>query len=384
MTTFFSQGFRPFFLFAALWAGLAMALWIAYWAGVPVLTGAMLPLDWHVHELIFGYGGAVLCGFLLTAIPNWTNRPPVSGLPLARLALVWLVARVGFLLPDEMIAPSLLAALALLFPVLFCLIAGRELVAAKNRRNLPVLAICVAFLAADAVFLWQALRDGVASGGAAERAGIAVLIVLISLIGGRIVPAFTRNWLIAKGVAGTPAEFAALDKVVLAGSVGALLSWVLWPDAIVTGALLLVLAPAHALRLSRWRGLATRSELLLFGLHLGYGFVALGFLLTGAGALLPDLVPAVAGIHAWTVGAVGLMTLTVMTRASLGHSGRPLVAGPTERGFISAILLAAVLRILSTWGALPETLLYGSAGLWCLAFGLFALRFLPVMIAPRS
>ena len=384
MSVFFSQGFRPFFLLASLWAALSMAVWIGFSAGAPVLQGALAPLDWHVHELIFGYGGAVICGFLLTAIPSWTNRAPVSGLPVMTLAGLWLAARVGFLLPGGGIPLPVLAALSLLFPALFCVIAGRELIAAKNRRNLPVLAICIAFLAADAGFLWQAVQYGAASGGVAERAGIAVLILLISLIGGRIVPAFTRNWLKAKGVAGTPAEFAALDKVVLAGSVGALLSWVLWPDAIVTGALLLVLAPAHALRLSRWRGLATRSELLLFGLHLGYGFVALGFLLTGAGALLPGLVPAVAGIHAWTVGAVGLMTLTVMTRASLGHSGRPLVALPIEQGFISAILLAAVLRILSTWGALPETLLYGSAGLWCLGFGLFALRFLPVMIAPRS
>ena len=142
---FFSQGFRPFFLMAALWAAISMGIWITYWAGGMALTGPLLPLDWHVHELVFGYGGAVLCGFLLTAIPNWTRRPPLSGLPLAALALIWLAARIGFLIGPEEVLPSLIA-LDLAFPALFSAFAGREIIAGGNRRNLPVLAICVLFL----------------------------------------------------------------------------------------------------------------------------------------------------------------------------------------------------------------------------------------------
>jgi uncharacterized protein involved in response to NO len=375
---FLSQGFRPFFLMAAVWAAVSMTLWIIYWAGGIALPGALPPTDWHSHELIFGYGGAVLCGFLLTAIPNWTKRPPLSGAPLAGLAALWLAARIGFLF-DTGLPFGALVALDLSFPVLFSAFAGREIIAGGNKRNLPVLGIVVLFLIANVLFYWE-VWTGTALYG--PRLGIAVLIGLICLIGGRIIPAFTRNWLKSKGAADLPAEFGPLDKAVLAGTLAGLALWVALPQNSVTGLAGLMLGAAHIARMARWRGLATRKEPLLFALHVGYAFIALGFALAGLATFLPS-VPPMAAIHGWTVGAIGTMTLTVMTRATLGHSGRALAAGWVETVFLAALPLAALARIASTFPAAPIWTLHLSATLWILAFALFALRYAPVMFAPK-
>lgn len=376
------MGFRPFFLFAAIWAALSVLLWIGFWSGAPWLNPPIAALDWHIHEMLFGYGGAVLCGFLLTAVPNWTGRRPLSGAPLGGLVGLWLVARVA-LLTDLGMPAGVLMALDLAFPTLFCLFTARELIAAKNRRNLPVLAICVAFLLANGAFHLEIMREGSAMHGPAMRAGIGVLILLIALIGGRIIPAFTRNWLTARGVDALPMPFGRFDMGVLALTGLGLAAWCAWPTQPATGAVLLLTGGLHVLRLSRWRGLATRSEPLMLSLHLAYGFLPLGFLLMGLSILKPVLVPESAAIHAWTAGAVGLMTLTVMSRATLGHSGRALRAGWAETLFLNAILAAALLRVLAAFPIMPNGVLHLSATLWIGGFAVFALRFLPVMLTPR-
>jgi len=375
---FFSLGFRPFFLMAAIWAVVSMTLWIIYRGGADMLTGPLLPVEWHSHELIFGYGGAVLSGFLLTAIPNWTKRKPLSGAPLAGLAALWLAARVGFLF-DTGLPFGALVALDLAFPALFSAYAGREIIAGGNKRNLPVFGIALLFLIADALFLWEVWAGATLYG---PRIGIAVLIGFICLIGGRITPAFTRNWLKARAAADLPAEFGPLDKVTLAGTAAGLTLWIALPQHWVTGLAGLALGVAHIARMARWRGLAVRGEPLLFALHAGYAFVALGFLLAGLAALLPAI-PPIAAIHAWTVGAVGTMTLTVMTRATLGHSGRALVAGWVETLYLAALPLAALARIASAFTGSPLWLVQLSASLWIFAFGLFALRYGPVMFMRR-
>lgn len=375
---FLSQGFRPFFLLASVWAALSMALWIAYWSGGIALPGMLAPVEWHGHALIFGYGAAVLCGFLLTAIPNWTKRKALSGAPLAGLAALWLAARIGFLF-DTGLPLGVLAALDLSFLGLFTAYAGREIIAGGNKRNLPVFGICVLFLLAGALFYWEVWTGGALYG---PRLGIAVLVGLVCLIGGRITPAFTRNWLKARGADRLPAEFGTFDKIVLITTVGGLALWIVAPLHWLSGLAGLLLGAAHAARLARWRGLATLREPLLFALHAGYAFVALGFVLAGLAAVLPS-VPAIAATHTWTVGAIGTMTLTVMTRATLGHSGRKLAAGWIETIFLAALPLAALARIGSTFAGSPAWFLDLSAGLWILAFGLFALRYAPVMFAPR-
>ncbi len=375
---FFRLGYRPFFLMAAIWAVVSMTLWILYWGGGGMLTGPLLAVEWHSHELIFGYGGAVLSGFLLTAIPNWTKRKPLSGAPLAGLAALWLAARVGFLF-DTGLPFGALVALELAFPALFSAYAGREIIAGRNKRNLPVFGIALLFLIADAAFLWEVWAEATLYG---PRIGIAVLIGFICLIGGRITPAFTRNWLKARGAADLPAEFGLLDKVTLAGTAAGLALWIALPQHWLSGLAGLTLGAAHIARMARWRGLAVRGEPLLFALHAGYAFVALGFLLAGLAALLPAIAP-IAAIHAWTVGAIGTMTLTVMTRATLGHSGRALVAGWVETIYLAALPLAALARIASAFTGSPLWLVQLSASLWILAFGLFALRYGPVMFMRR-
>ncbi|MQQ10435.1 short-chain dehydrogenase [Epibacterium sp. SM1979] len=379
---FFSAGFRPMFLGAALWAAASMLLWVLFWTGFTEWSPAWTPLDWHVHELLFGYGGAVLAGFLLTAIPTWTGRAPVSGWPLAGLFLVWLLGRLTVIAALGLPA-AVTTLLALAFPVTFTLTAAYEVTRGGNWRNLPVILLCAGFTLANLLFLLAAQEAAPVDTALGARIGLAVLILLISLIGGRIVPLFTRNWIRRHQIsAPQPPEFGPVDGAVLMTSTATLFLWCALPDHAATGAAMILLGLAHLWRMSRWQGLRTLRDPLLSGLHMGYGFVPLGCVLTGLAAL-SDQVDPVAGLHAWTAGAIGTMTLTVMARASLGHSGRALTATPVEWFYLTAIVASGVCRILSALGLFSTPLLHLSASLWILAFLAFALRFLPVMLQPR-
>ncbi len=384
---FLSAGFRPMFLGAALWGAASMALWILYWTGFTGWSPSWDALDWHVHELLFGYGAAVLCGFLLTAIPNWTGRAPVSGLPLLMLFTLWLMGRAA--VTWGAVQP-LTTAVALAFPLLFTLVAAHEVIKDGNRRNLPIIVLCALYTLGNLLFILGANETSLIQSntllndsGLGARIGLGVMILLISLIGGRIVPMFTRNWLKQHQIPGAPpAEFARPDAAILLLSATALLLWCAQPEQALTGIALILTGCAHIWRLSRWQGQRTLREPLLSGLHFGYGFVPLGFLLLG-GANLTDAIDPLAGLHAWTAGAIGTMTLTVMSRASLGHSGRPLKSNRLEQVFLMAMVIAGLLRVLSALGVAPVPMLHSSACLWMLAFVLFALRFAPMMFSPR-
>lgn len=367
----FSAGFRPFFLLAAAWASIAVPVWLAAYVHGYALRGALPALFWHGHEMVFGFGFAAVAGFLLTAIPNWTGRLPVRGAALAGLAALWLAGRVALLISDQVGALAA-AALDLAFPVALMAVVGRELVAGRNWRNLPMLAALGLLLAGNVLVHLHAL--GLAySATLGIRIGIATLLMLIALIGGRIVPSFTRNWL-AKARPGVPppAPEGRLDRAALLITFAALASWLAglatWP-AIVAGI-------ALAVRLSRWRGGATLGEPLLFVLHVGYGWLALGLILLG-------LEGSSAALHALTVGAIGTMTLAVMTRASLGHSGRALVADGATRTIYALVSAAAVLRVVSAFTE-HTTLVTSLAGLaWSLAFAMFAVHYGRFLIQPR-
>ncbi len=374
---FFSGGFRPMFLGAALWAALSMLLWIGLWAGVWDAPMALDPLDWHVHEMLFGYGGAVLAGFLLTAVPNWTKRPPLTGAPLVALSLLWLAGRLAGLGPWGW--PT--ALLDLSFLALLGGVMTRDIVIAGNRRNLPVVGMVGLLWLANLLFYRDVIQGQAGFDGAGTRMGVAVLIGLICLIGGRIIPAFTTNWLKAQSHEALPRPFGQADAAILLASAAGLTLWVITPSAI-AGLALIGLSGAHLWRLSRWCGWATRSEALIAALHLAYGFIPLGFALTGL-ALMGAPIPVQAGLHAWTVGAIGGMTLTVMIRATLGHSGLPLQAGRPEVAFLLLILVAALTRILSGLGLWDMAMMQASAVMWAAGFALFALRYAPVMVTPR-
>lgn len=375
-----SYGFRPFFLAGALFAGFAVLLWMPLYEGRVALDTVFAPVDWHAHELLFGYVAAVVTGFLLTAIPNWTGRLPLAGTPLLVLVLAWLAGRLAVSFGGAL-GWVAVAVIDVAFLLLVLAAAGREVIAGRNWRNLRVLVIVAVFAAADVVVHVEAHVRGEAVLG--RRLALAAIVMLIVLIGGRIVPSFTRNWLVKANPGRLPAPFGRLDGAAIGASVPALAAWLVAPDGWVTAALLGLAGLVQAVRLARWAGDRTGRDALVLILHLGYAFIPLGFLLLAAAALWP-VVPEAAGIHAWSVGAAGVMTLAVMTRATRGHTGRSLEAPPSTRAVYVAVVVAAALRILAA--LLPEMaspLLWAATLAWVAAFWGFCAVYGPMLLRPR-
>ena len=375
----FSYGFRPFFFGGAVWAALGILLWLPQYFGELSLPTTLSPLDWHIHEMIYGYVAAIVTGFLLTAIPNWTGRLPVNGYPLAGLAALWLAGRVaiaGSAIWGAVIAGVIdIAFLATLAAVVL-----RELVAGKNWRNLRVLIVLGVLVAGNVVFHFEAISRGTADYGI--RIAIAAVIGLIMLIGGRIVPSFTHNWLVRNNPGRLPRPFARFDALTLGAGAVALAMWIALPRLAVSGAVLMIAGVLQAVRLARWAGDRTFADRLVLVLHVGYAFVPIGFVLVGAAIVWPAEWPASAGLHAWTMGAIGLMTLAVMTRASLGHTGQQLAASVRTEIIYLFALIAALARILAAFE--PSSALLYAAGLaWVLAFGGFAAFFGPLLFGRK-
>ncbi len=372
----FSWGFRPFFLLSAIWAAVAVPIWLAvFFHGGRI--GGVDGLQWHIHEMLFGYVGGVVAGFLLTAVPNWTGRLPVTGGPLIGLVVLWLAGRVSGFLPGSMSAAAPLLDGA--FLVVFAGVVWREVLAANNRRNLPVAAMVSVLAAANLLFhargLWP---DAVAL---SERAAIAALTSLIVLIGGRIVPSFTQNWTLARGIAARPAPFGRLDKATMAVTVTALLIWVLDPWSPLAGPPLILAGLLNLIRLVRWRGWLAWRESMVWSLHAGYVWAPVGLFLLGGAALWPAAVPFSAGVHALTAGAMGVMTLAVMTRASRGHTGRPRAADAATTAIYGLVVTAAAARVAAPFLVdVTSILLMLSAGLWVLAFLGFAAAYGPMLL----
>jgi uncharacterized protein involved in response to NO len=376
-----SYGFRPFFLAAGAYAALAMLLWLPVLFGKLALPIAIPPRDWHIHEMVYGYAAAAIAGFLLTAIPNWTGRPPVCGGALLALVLAWIAGRLA-MATSALIGELAAVLVDLLFLPLVAVVAGREIVSAGNRRNFKILGVLAVLTAGNAVFHLEVLRDGVAGYG--QRIGLAAVVGLIVLIGGRIVPAFTRNALLRRGPGRLPQPFGRFDIAAVAAAVLALSAWTVAPDAPTTGVLAGAAGVLQAARLARWAGDRCRGDWLVLVLHVAYGFIPLGFLLLGAANLLPRLAMPGAAAHAWGVGALGMMTLAVMSRATLGHTGRPLAASPGTVAVYVLALTAAVARVAAAFPSDADVaLLYVAAIAWVGAFAGFAIVYGPMVLGPR-
>ncbi len=375
-----AYGFRPFFLAAGLWAIVAMGVWIAALAtGLPI-GGAYGGPAWHAHEMLFGYSSAALAGFLLTAIPNWTGRLPVSGTPLAILFGVWFAGRLALLAPDLIGLPLAIALDSAFLPLLLA-ICLREIVAGKKWRNLKVLAGLAALALANIGFHVLILGNGDPS--LASRLAIAAYIMLIAIVGGRIVPSFTRNWLAKRHVISLPAPYDRLDTITLLASLPALALWVALPDHGVTAMGALIAGALHLYRLGRWQGWHTGGERLVLVLHLAYLFIPLGFFII-ATSHLGWFDPA-SSLHVFTIGAIGLMTLAVMSRATRGHTGLPLTA-PWSTVLSYALLLAAAL-LRPAAALLPDLymrLIELSGLCWMLAFLLYVLEYAPAILGRRK
>ena len=371
-----SYGFRPFFLLGAIYAGLAILVWLPVFHGELVLHSAFAPRDWHVHEMLFGYLPAVMTGFLFTAIPNWTGRLPIQGRPLLTLVLVWIAGRVAVTASAEI---GWLAAFLIdtSFLALVAAAATREILAGKNWRNLKVVVLITLLLAGNVAFHIEAHVNGTAD--VSIRIGIATVVLLISLIGGRIIPSFTRNWLARERPGRLPAPFGRLDVAIVAITAVILLIWIVRQEGALVGTTLAVAGLLHLVRLGRWAGDRTFGERLVLVLHVGYAFVPLGFLFGAASAF--GLLSPSAGLHAWMAGSAGIMTLAVMTRASLGHTGQRMIASLPTQAIYAAALVAVLARICAVIEtAHSDALLHLAAAAWSVAFFGFSVTYGPALL----
>jgi uncharacterized protein involved in response to NO len=374
----FSYGFRPFFLGAALFAGVAIPVWILVLAGVGDSTFLYPARDWHVHEMVFGFLPAVITGFLLTAIPNWTDRPPIRGYELVLLFTLWLAGRLLIAIP--WFTPLVSAVIDVGFLVAVAGLVWREIAAAKSWDRTPM-GVLVSLLACANILFHVLTLSGIAADHT-ERAAIGMVMMLLTLIGGRLIPTFTDELLDGSGRAERPASFSRYDGLSIALVGLAIVSWIVQPHAMVTGWIFVTAGLANLGRLARWYGWLTWREPLVLILHVGYGWFALSLLILG-GSILGIGLPAEDAVHAFTAGAVGAMTLAVMTRASLGHTGRPRHAGPLTVCIYMLVNVGAVLRVFGPMTGLSTNLVMGvAAGSWSGAYLLFAMVYGPFLLRP--
>ncbi len=364
---FLKEGFRPLFMAAGIWAALAVPVWVAVWTGAISYHGVFPPQVWHIHEMMFGFIAAAVGGFILTAVPNWTGRLPVRGLPLAGLALLWLAGRLAVWFSSA-IGPVAAGAIDLLYLAALVVCVARELFAGRNWKNTPVLAALALLAVANGLFHLDAA--GIAeTGGIAIRLSIAVMVLLVALIGGRVVPSFTRNWFAKNGGPEIASPMAGFDRAVLLVTVIALIGWVAQGEASDIGAALAIAGLLNLARLARWCGWKTTGEGLVTILHVGYLWLSIGLTLLGV-SMLHDAMTTAAALHMLTLGAMGTMTLAVMTRAILGHTGHDLHAGPATIAIYIAVTVAMIFRV--AYGFIPGIgLIWASTTFWTAAFVLF-------------
>jgi uncharacterized protein involved in response to NO len=378
---FLSYGFRPFFLGAALFAGLAVVTWVVLFAGQAQSGFLYLAREWHVHEMLFGYLPALIAGFLLTAMPNWTDRMPLRGVPLLLLFLLWLGGRLLMVFPWA--GATTAAVVDGAFLVLLATYVWREIMAAGSWDRAPIGILVSLYACANMLFHEAALRG--APTDLPERLALSVMTLMLTVIGGRLAPTFSREYLADRKIAPLPVVFSPVDGVAIVSVLVGVITWVLQPESVGAGAMLLVAGVASVVRLLRWGGWRTWREPLVLILHIGYGWVGLFLVALGASILGIGFSTANA-VHVLTTGAMGTMTLAVMTRASLGHTGRPRHADRLTVAMYLLVNIGALLRIFSPNPVTPTALTHAMLGLsalgWSGAYLLFALHYGRYLVRP--
>ncbi len=378
----YSHGFKSFFLFAGIWGVLSMSLWISFLALGLEIPSRMAGVDWHMHEMVFGYTSAVIAGFLLTAVPNWTGRLPIIGWPAALLSGLWVLGR-GAVFFSEFLPQFAVPVVDGSFLLVLALVIGREVIAGKNWRNLKVLVIIAALAGANILFHIESLY-GAAYQGYGVRLGVGLVILLITIIGGRVVPSFTRNWLAKHNKNTLPLPRNMLDNAVETLTAIALLVWTFVPDAAGLWGGYLLIGALHLFRLWRWVGWHALAEPMVSVLHAGYLFVGVGFFMLAyanlsAGAFQSNQIP-----HAWMAGAIGIMTMAMMTRASLGHSGRPIKASAAITLVYIFIISATLFRMVAEFYPSDILWLHLSATTWIAGFALYLVVYFPIFTRKKS
>jgi uncharacterized protein involved in response to NO len=390
-TTFFSHAFRPFFLAAGVYAALALAAWLA-WIGIHAMGGAPVfmsvaePLHlWHAHEMVYGFGAAAVGGFLLTAVPNWTGAQHSRGAVLALMFVLWLAGRVAMWV-TALLPPAVPLFLDLAFLPVLGIAAGRQLAVKPALRNAIFLSLVLALVLGNFLYHLGRLEivdDGMRSG---VVLGLGTLVVMIVVIGGRVIPAFTTNALRRQGVAEDrlPMRRAPVDMACLFLSAAAVVLQVLAVSDALTGWTALAAAIANGVRLAGWRGLATLREPIVWVLHLGYAWIVAGFALLAA-AMLTGWIGEVAALHAFGTGAAGTMILSIMSRAALGHTGRAIVAPLPVAAAYVLVSIAALLRTFgpALMGAYYNEVMLTAGAAWIAAFSLYTIVFAPILLGPR-
>jgi uncharacterized protein involved in response to NO len=379
----FDHGFRPFFLLAGIYAAVVIPAWTAFFSGIAAPHGALPAMYWHAHEMLYGFVGAAIAGFLLTAVPSWTGARGFAGVPLGVAVAAWLAGRLALAAADALPFWMVAAGELLALPVLACLLAP-PLLRTRNR-NLAMLAVIAALWILDAVFVYGLARGDLSLMGRALTLAIDVVLVLVTVIGGRIVPSFTANAMRRHGATVDIRSRAWLEATVIAAMVAIVIVDIVAPGGTWSAALAAVAAAVQVLRLSGWRSFATRGESILWVLHVGYAWLPVGlalksvYLFSGAGW-------AARWQHALTVGVFGTMILAVMTRASLGHTGRPLVVSPLTTAAYLLLTACAMVRVFGGT-LLPAgyvTVVSAAAILWTLAFALYLVVYAPILTGPRA
>lgn len=370
-----SLGFRPFYLLAGLFAALSVPLWAARFAGWLGEWVYFSESIWHAHEMIFGYAFAVVTGFLFTAVRNWTGRPTPTGLALAAIAGLWLAGRILAFTPWTMLA----AAADTAFALAVALGIGVPLIASGNRRNYFFIGVLLLLGAANLAFYLA--KEGLLHVAVSEGVQVALDLILfvMTVMGGRVIPMFTAN-----AVPGSkPTRHALLERIAL-GSILVMIAADAFPTSgNIIAAVASLAALAHAARLALWQPWLTLRRPILWILHASYGWIVVHLALRVFASL--DIVPASLATHALTVGAIGGMTLGMMTRTARGHTGRDLRVGPAEIACYSLVQLAAVVRVLvpiavPAWYFSAVTV---SGLLWFAAFALFTAAYWPILTRVR-
>ena len=380
----FTYGFRPFFLLGAIWVPVALASLFAGVAWGLWPRSALPAFSWHGHEMLFGFAVSAIAGFLLTAVPTWTGRPALSGIPLAGLAVLWIAGRVVmhpalqlYSVPAAIVElsflPALMAALAV------------PLIHTRNLRNYPFLVMLVLLFSANLLFHGRQLGWIGALPFDPLRFAIDIVMLMIVVVGGRIIPAFTRNALIGSGRSSAIKASPRLEAFSLVGVVAVTISDLVVPNSQLAGVLAAFAALLILARLTRWEGVRTARMPIVFILHVGYAWLALALGLKAA-FLLGQFAWAANWLHALTAGAFGTMILAVTTRVALGHTGRPLSVHPAIAVAYMLVVLGAALRVWGAW-VLPLEYLHlvaGSMLLWSGAYLVFLVVYLPILIGPRA
>ena len=375
-----AKGFRPFFLLAACFAASIVPVWIAILAGLVPPSTTLDPTTWHAHEMVFGFAVAVIAGFLLTAASNWTQRETVVGAPLLALSALWLAGRAAMVLPG-VLPRGMSAVIDLAFLPALIAVLARPLVASKNRRNFVMLGVLGALFVANLVVHLDALQvTSLGSGRRACLVAIDVVLLVILVIAGRVFPMFTRN---ATGIASIRSS-RPLDALAIGGMGVLSLLDAFMPESLGAGVAAAVVAALALLRTGPWGMRHTARHPLLWILHLGHGWIPIGLALR-AFSTLTQAIPGSFATHALTLGAIGSLTLGMMARVSLGHTGRLLVASkPIVAAFIAITLAAGARAIVPLFvPSLYLVTLYAAAALWTGAFVLFLYVYAPILTSPR-